>query len=214
MPEIVALRSIPLTTTNEAQQRKRTTPLFVNQAAVGDRSQLNENVIIADPVQTAHRSTPTPTAAPMPSILDREGLPVVGERKVSPIAWIPQIRPAEDKFALLQQWEGVVQALNGDEFTVVLRDLTNPNNPEEVAVLPLEEITGDDLRLLRPGAILYWSIGYRTHRTGQVDRVSTIRLRRLPAWSRLDLQRRDARAKSLMERFGVDSATDRDSGTR
>ena len=117
-------------------------------------------------------------------------------------------------FDLLQQWEGVVTRVDRTEFVVTLRDLSRPEHPEEEAVLPFEEISPDDLGLVKPGAVLYWSIGYETSRaTGQVSRVSRIRLRRLPAWSRRDLRAVANRAQALMELFSADDDPGRTTST-
>lgn len=109
------------------------------------------------------------------------------------------------QFDLRQQWEGVIQEVDGDELKVILRDLTG-SNPECVAVLPLEEIPAEDLALVKPGAVFYWSIGYKRDPSGQLDRVSSIRMRRL-AWSRRELDRIEARAKELESLFGTRSGS-------
>ncbi len=109
----------------------------------------------------------------------------------------------EERFDLREQWEGAIQEIQGDEVVVVLRDLTDPSRPEEEAVIGSDEISDDDRPLVSPGAIFYWSIGYRTSRSGQVERVSAIRFRRLPAWSRRDVARIEKRTAQCMEAFGV-----------
>jgi hypothetical protein len=189
-------------TTDVTQRRPRTTSPLLRQVPVSDLPNFDDETVRID--EPAQQPEPdhwiTPTAVPMPSVL-RRGLLAAAQRKPR-ITRLPEVPPADYRFALLQQWEGVVQEVTGDEFSAVVRDLTDPNHAEEEAVLAIQEVTPDDLPLLAPGAIFYWSIGYRTSRVGQVDRVSTIRFRRLPAWSRLDLQRRDQRATALMERFG------------
>ena len=135
--------------------------------------------------------------------------PVLFEN-LEPVVALPAQRESERNLIPLQQWEGVVTQVGDDEFTATLRDLTTPKHPEEEAVLPIAEITPEDRRLLIPGAVLYWSIGYQTLRSsGQVQRVSDIRLRRLPAWSRRDLVRVAQRAQALHEMFGSDDDIER-----
>lgn len=114
---------------------------------------------------------------------------------------LPMPSPLPYSFELRQQWEGVVTRIARDEFAVVLRDLTTPGSPELEAVLPLEEVSADDLPLLAKGAVLYWTIGYEHTLTGQRKRVSIIRLRRLPAWTRKDLSRVEQRAAELDDLF-------------
>jgi hypothetical protein len=113
-------------------------------------------------------------------------------------------RPEPYHFDLLQQWEGIVQSVDGESFTVVLHDLTHQASEHE-ATLPVEEVSPGDRRLLKPGAVFYWSIGYKRHRSGQQERVSAIRMRRLPGWSRRDVEaveRRAAELESLVSEAG------------
>ncbi len=122
---------------------------------------------------------------------------------------LPPQRENDRNLIPLQQWEGVVIKVSGDEFTTVLRDLTRPESPEEEATLPVAEVPPEDRRLLVPGAVLYWNIGYQTIRaSGQVQRVSDVRLRRLPAWSKRDIERVARRARELQDMFGTDDADD------
>jgi phage FluMu protein gp41 len=129
--------------------------------------------------------------------------------RLEPAAALPVQRETERNLLPLQQWEGVVTRVSADEFTVTLQDLTHPGSPEEEATVPMAEVTREDRRLLVPGAVLYWSIGYQTIRTsGQIQRVSDIRLRRLPAWSARDLDRVAQRARALRDKFGSNDADD------
>lgn len=126
---------------------------------------------------------------------------------VAELSSLPVRVPAPSRltyaFDLRQQWEGVVTSVSRDELAVVLRDLVRTDAPEIDAVLPLDEIAEDDLPLLAPGAVLYRTIGYEQTETGQRKRVSTIRLRRLPAWSRADVERVRMRARELDELFSA-----------
>jgi hypothetical protein len=102
----------------------------------------------------------------------------------------PPPPPTRHEFVLLQQWEGVVSSeASNDEFNVVLRDLTHPARPEEQATFSIEQVPVPDRRLVLPGAVFYWSIGYEDLPTGTRRTVSTLRFRRLPVWTRTDMQR-------------------------
>jgi hypothetical protein len=84
----------------------------------------------------------------------------------------------------LQSWEGVVLKVTDDTFYVRLVDLSG-NRAEEEMELEKQELSDFDLELLETGAIFYWTIGYRVKLPrGARERVSQIRFRRLPAWSR------------------------------
>lgn len=108
------------------------------------------------------------------------------------------------RFVVLQKWEGTVSAIAEGEFVAVIRDLTNPLLPEEEATFSMEEVSEADRSLLALGAVFYWSIGYELTLSGNRQRVSLIRLRRLPAWTRREIEdvRRDA--ETLAHLFGID----------
>lgn len=122
-------------------------------------------------------------------------------RKGARIVRLPRPSALPYHFELRQQWEGVVTRIARDEFSVVLRDLTPSKAADLEAVLPLEEVSEEDLPLLKEGAVLYWTIGYEHTLTGQRKRVSIIRLRRLPAWTRKDIGRVKERAAELKKLF-------------
>jgi hypothetical protein len=89
--------------------------------------------------------------------------------------------PAQPKqsFRLLAKWEGIVEEVLPDGFTAELHDVHGTDGPK-TAEFDFEEISPSDRALIRPGAIFYWSIGYRRSITGQQERSSSIYFRRLP----------------------------------
>jgi hypothetical protein len=101
----------------------------------------------------------------------------------------PNIKPTtqEARSVSLQKWEGVVLEVMQETFLARLVDLTN-QNVEEDAEFDLEEISKGDRDFVKPGAIFYWSIGYLDSRSGQRTRASVIRFRRLPAWSKQEIE--------------------------
>jgi phage FluMu protein gp41 len=163
-------------------------------------------VVVAERVQAVPRQMDA-ALAPSPSV-DGDAQTCAYE-PLEPAVVLPAQRETDRNLLPLQQWEGVVTRVLSDEFTITLRDLTHPGSPEEEATVPVAEVTLEDRRLLVPGAVLYWSIGYQTIRaSGQVQRVSDIRLRRLPAWSKRDLERVAQRARVLRDNFGSDDSDD------
>lgn len=100
-----------------------------------------------------------------------------------------RLQTSGERVELLQQWEGVVEEVEGEEFFARLSDRTNPAREQEVATFECAEVSTDDLPLLVPGAVFYWSISYRVARHGQKTRTSSIKFRRLPAWSANDIRR-------------------------
>ena len=115
----------------------------------------------------------------------------------------PQPRE-RDRFQVLQKWEGTVTEINGSEFRASLRDLLNDSQPDEEMKLLVDEVSESDLPLLRPGGVFYWSIGYRVNRLGGRERVSAFRFRRLPVWTKRDLDDVAQEGSALWEFFGLD----------
>lgn len=83
------------------------------------------------------------------------------------------------KFKVLQKWEGIVEEFDGENIQVKLIDLTNGGTDEE-AQLDIQDISKDDLQLVKEGAMFYWSIGYETQLDRQVKKSSFIKFKRLP----------------------------------
>jgi hypothetical protein len=120
-----------------------------------------------------------------------------GSSTPAPVQAVTEIR------TVLQTWEGIVISRSGEEFEATLRDLTDRRAPAEAATFPIAEVPPDDRRLIEPGAVFYWFLGQEMSALGQLSRRSTIRFRRLPAWT--DVQRRKIaeKAKALAASFGL-----------
>jgi hypothetical protein len=74
------------------------------------------------------------------------------------------------QFVRKQEWIGRVEQVLTDTFVARLRDVTDPlrdDELEEEAELYLDELSPADRRLVRPGAVFYWVIGYDDLPTGQ-----------------------------------------------
>jgi len=123
---------------------------------------------------------------------------VTGLRKLRPIPEFTLSSPPQDSFVLLQKWKGVVESVKQDTFLATLEDLTSEGSDEE-AEIPIEEIPSSDRRLLAPGSMFYWCIGYLDTLTGQRIRASEIRLRRLPTWSAKEIERAHKEAEEISE---------------
>jgi|GEM_PF-998412 len=117
-------------------------------------------------------------------------------RKDFPIPLFERPIEKKDMFLSLQKWEGYVLEINKDNIIAQLIDLNLLGN-KEIAEIPKQEISSSDFDLLREGAVFYWTIGYRDSTSGQRERVSTIRFRRLPMWTEKEI----LRAKESGERL-------------
>ena len=120
-------------------------------------------------------------------------------RLASPLIRLPAGTLPREKIRVLQKWEGVVTEITEDSVFADLQDLSELSLPIEVVEIPIEEISEDDRHLLIEGAVFYWSIGYETSAGGQLRRMSEIRLRRTPRWTKRAIQQIRKRAEELFE---------------
>lgn len=112
---------------------------------------------------------------------------------VGPVVTPPEV-PRMDSAVVLQKWEGRVDEVVDDGFVATLTDLSN-EGPDELAEFPMSEVSRHDVSLVVPGAIFYWSVGYRDAVTGQRTHESVLRFRRLPRWTAT--QRKEAADQAL-----------------
>jgi hypothetical protein len=87
---------------------------------------------------------------------------------------------SEATFSTLERWEGHVVEVTDDGFVAHLTKGSRQLGPDEQAEFDREEVSPDDLELLRPGAVFYWTTGYETAAHGQRQIVSRLRFQRLP----------------------------------
>jgi hypothetical protein len=66
----------------------------------------------------------------------------------------------EERFHLLQKFQGQVTEIFDHEFRASLNDLSGDYKASESAIFAMDEIDNSDRKLLREGAIFYWYIGY------------------------------------------------------
>ena len=105
-------------------------------------------------------------------------------------------------FHALQEWEGHVLEISGNEFVAALVDLTaGTSHEDEEAIIPLTEISDNDAAMLRVGAIFRWVIGYERSRSGTKKRVSQIVFRDLPRITDRDLQQGKEWARETRRAF-------------
>jgi len=120
--------------------------------------------------------------------------------------YLPIVHPInriykKDNFISLQKWEGAVLEIKKDSFIALLIDLTK-ESPDETAEIPLEEVSEDDRNLLKEGSVFYWNIGYLNKICGQRERISLIRFRRLPLWSKEEIDAAKCEAERIKNLLG------------
>ena len=160
------------------------------------------------------RATSAVHTLPTREVADAVLLPPPAQLELFPTAMIQGaqdptrlIRPAIERRPTQRQiishhWECTVVNVGDDSFTATLRSLRDPSDSEKEAEIPIEAVTPDDLELLQPGAIFYWTIGYDISPSGTRRRSSELRFRRLPAWTKKDIERVRNRASELFALFG------------
>lgn len=133
--------------------------------------------------------------AVVPTKFDLEGGDKLGD--LDPTVRIRLPRPVghlklevHSRLMVLQAWEGFVDEIRPDEgvFQARLSDLTDSDNGEEIVELLIADVDDDDQELLRVGGVFRWIIGYREKTQGRRERVSSLVFRRLPGWSKIDLE--------------------------
>lgn len=103
------------------------------------------------------------------------------------------------RFVSLQKWEGVVTDVEDESFTARLTDLMQGGS-DEIIEFSFDDVPSDDRSLIQEGAIFYWNIGFETIR-GQDRKVSLIKFRRLPKWSKRKIQTMHKEGADLMNKI-------------
>jgi len=116
---------------------------------------------------------------------------------------LPEIR----SYKVEQEYEAEVIAINQEEstFTARLVDLTN-NGPDEEGEFSLSELNGDESYVI-PGALFTWTIGLQTRGSRDL-RVSDIRFRRIPPFSKEVITKAEQKAQLLSKFFDENTSTE------
>lgn len=103
----------------------------------------------------------------------------------------------------LQIWEGTVLHVNEEErsMEVSLSAQMTPL-PEHTAEIDLEWVSPQDLDLVKPGAVFYLTLFKRTKR-GSIENSQELRFRRVPNWTRRQLQEVRSEVETLRTKFKV-----------
>lgn len=103
-------------------------------------------------------------------------------------------------FVALQEWEGHVIHVGDTTFLARLADLNaRAQRAEEEVELLISDLSDDDRAILALGRVFRWAIGYQRSPGGSKRRVSQIVFRRLPQWTRKELDQALAEGRELVE---------------
>lgn len=100
-----------------------------------------------------------------------------------------------ETFSSFEAWVGRVEEISHSsrQFQAILQ---SNDNYEEVATFSFDDVSEDDVELLKLGAVFYWNVGQVKDESGRISNVSTVRFRRLQHWKRNYLEERFVAAKA------------------
>jgi hypothetical protein len=108
---------------------------------------------------------------------------------------VPLVRPLSldiskqnFKVKALQRWTGRVERVLKDSFIAIVSDVTTRSNPDEEVEMDIEDVPLGDRALISKGSIFYWAMVYRDTRSGQREKIESIRFARQPKLGKKTVQ--------------------------
>ena len=139
---------------------------------------------------------PTESPDPLSKMNDSDDQDNISRQK-DQVVHLKPVTFIKSRFIELQKWEGIVLEISEDSFIGRLMNLSQ-NDHDSEAEFSFEEVHDEDKSFIMPGAIFYWTIGYKEDR-GQRIRASMIRFRRLPAWQREEIEAAKRSAQNIKD---------------
>lgn len=104
----------------------------------------------------------------------------------------------------VQLWEGVVKNVDAAEstMTTLLTDKLGGID-DHIAEISLEWVSGQDRDLVQPGAVFYLTLYKEISLAGTCKNSQELRFRRLPNWSKKEVQGFSAEAGVLLRKFRI-----------
>ena len=117
-------------------------------------------------------------------------------------------------FLPLKKLEGQVISISQErkEILIQFHEIGGNKQIVEEAVFDMEEISPSDYDLLEEGAIVYWNIGYLDRLGGRRQRISELFFRRMPIWSKKDIESVNKEAEVLKDFFSPESQNKKNHG--
>ncbi len=107
---------------------------------------------------------------------------------------------------VLHAWKGRVVLCEATQFVAILHDQVDMSRPDEQVTIGVNEVDPSDQGLLKEGATFYWSF-FEEVRLGTRRVATDLRFRRLPVWTRTEIDEVKRRAVERARRFGIDIDT-------
>ncbi|MCW5790245.1 MAG: hypothetical protein KIT72_07485 [Polyangiaceae bacterium] len=116
---------------------------------------------------------------------------------------IPRVNPS-GLFTTTGRWEGVVEHIDEGtgEFDVRMVDLLHDEGDDLFMTFSVDDVSREDVPMVKQGAIFYWVVGYYDNVSGQRTRIAELKFRRLPARRSTDLARARERAQATLLKLG------------
>lgn len=154
----------------------------------------------------------TPEAGEYDSSPDYSGQ---AARKTSPtsLAWRHGDPLPASPVKVTHRWEGTVLRIDEEFFEAKLTSLTEEST-DVTAEFSIENLSADDLSLLRPGASFYVTAILERRSGGRVRTSSEVRFRRLGRWHRDEIALMKERARKRRAALGFEDETGRPSFTQ
>jgi len=108
----------------------------------------------------------------------------------------------------IQIWEGKILDVDNVELSmnVILKDI-NGSAPDHSMDISMEWVSEQDYDLVKLGAVFYLTL-YKETKRGSIRNSQELRFRRLPSWSKSQLDSFNEKATQLLKRFSVKSLLD------
>lgn len=92
-----------------------------------------------------------------------------------------------ETFSSFEEWIGRVEEISNSDrlFHAVLQ---SKDHGDEIASFSFDDVSEDDIDLLKVGAVFYWNVGQAKDESGRISNVSIVRFRRLQHWKRKYLE--------------------------
>jgi hypothetical protein len=142
-------------------------------------------------------------------VLDRSTSNQANRAPFRKIFQMPIFEPSKHFFRPIQQWRGTVIEIRDSEFDAELRDQTDLSRGREISTFKFDEVSEGDERLVKVGAVFYWSIGYELTESRQRKLVATVVFRRLPGWSKSEVAAVHEKAAEIEQLLGIENAARR-----
>jgi hypothetical protein len=162
--------------------------------------------LVSNPTVVQRVSSATFQDAPGQAQQTRSDLSYAETIKAEPVQIVIPMRRAFPRgtFVPIEQWEGIVLAVEDNSFSARLVNKTNGRAPDEEGQFTFAQLSSpEDRELITPGAIFYFSIGYGESPSRQRRLSAFLRFRRLPAWTKTELAEVEAETSRLAALFGL-----------